>query len=414
MNIKREIEAKVTEALKYFRVIYIDGARQIGKTTFVKTYKKTGFNYVTFDDENILNLAQSNPKLFFSTNPTPLIIDEVQKAPHIIDAIKMRVDENDKPGQFILTGSVDMFKSKKIKESLAGRHVKYEMYPFSYTEVNNYNFNLIDILFEEKYAKALLNLPQRDENFIISKLMSGYFPEIQNKPPNIIEEWFESYIESRITKDILDLTENNLRKADKIPQLLELLSKNTSNLMNQDNLAQTLGISPHTVKEYVKLLENLFFIKKINSYHKNKGKQVKKMQKVYFIDTGLVSYLSGISDNELLINRQLFGQLLENYIYIELQKHISTSEQKFKIYYYRDVKKNEVDFIIENKSGKTIAIEVKSAERIEKNDIKGLESFHKNYKNNILAMYVIYGGQNISAITVNNTPVTLLPYRFFF
>lgn len=411
--IKRKIETRLTNAIKYFRVIYIDGARQVGKTTFVKTYTEKGFKYVSFDDENILNLAQNNPNLFFETNPTPLIIDEVQKAPNIIDTIKIKVDENNQAGQFILTGSVDMLKSSKIKESLAGRLVKYEMYPFSFSELNNYNFNVIEILFRNQLDK-LIKIPGKDETTVISKLMSGYFPEMQNKPQKIREAWMKSYIEARIKKDILELTENNLRKADKIPKLLKLLSNNTSNLLNPENLARNLEISSHTVNEYVKLLENLFFIKKLSSYHKNKGKEVKKMKKLYFIDTAIVCFLSGISENKLLNNRELFGQLLENYIYIELKKHISFSEQKFEMYYYRDIKKKEVDFIIENKEGKIIAIEVKSAERLSSKDLAGLNSFHKNYSDNILSMYVIYGGEKISALTVNNTPVTLLPYRFFF
>jgi predicted AAA+ superfamily ATPase len=138
------------------------------------------------------------------------------------------------------------------------------------------------------------------------------------------------------------------------------------------------------------------------------------MNKIYFTDTGFVSHLSKISKDRLLKNRMQFGQLLENYIYNELKKHISFSNENFEIYYFRDNKTNEVDFIIENYDSKIICIEIKSAQNISEKDLKGMRSFKRNFEQNITAMFVFYGGNKISALNIDNFPVILLPYQYFF
>ncbi len=414
--INRKIESKILKALNNFRIVYINGARQTGKTTFVKQIAtKKSYNYVTFDDEEKLQLAKNNPNLFFVTNKPPIIIDEVQKVPHIINKIKTFVDNKpDKKGQFILTGSVDLLKSVKINESLAGRMVGYELYPFSFTELNYINFSLLEILFKPDFYKYFENIKNQNHNEILNRLLIGGFPEIQSIDVSMHKKWFSNYFKARISKDINSLTENNLRKANKIPELLKLLSMQSANLLNISNLTNKLKLSFDTVGNYIYLLEAMFLIEKLKPYEKNVGKQVKKMNKLYFTDTGFISHLSRISEDKLLKDRKLFGQLLENYIYNELKKHISFSNENFEIFYYRDNKTFEVDFIIENNEGQIICVEVKSAQNITKKELKGLQSFKRNFEQNIEAMYVFYGGEEISAIDIDNFPVYLLPYKYLF
>lgn len=228
------------------------------------------------------------------------------------------------------------------------------------------------------------------------------------------KKWFANYLKARINKDIHSLTEHSLRKADKIPGLLKLLSIQSSDLLNVSNLSNKLKISFATTENYIFLLEAMFIIERLKPYDKNIGKQVKKMSKLYFTDTGFISHLSKISKDKLLTDRQLFGQLLENYIYNELKKSISFSEKDFDIYYFRDNKTFEVDFIIENEKKEIICIEVKSAQNITNNDLKGLRSFKRNYEKNIKAMYIFYGGNDISALKIDEFPLYLLPYSYFF
>jgi predicted AAA+ superfamily ATPase len=276
--INRQIENKILYALNNFRIIYIDGARQTGKSTFVKQVaNKKGFRYITFDDLSNLSLAQNNPKLFFETNPPPLIIDEAQKAPSIIEYIKSIVDEqSDTKGQFILTGSVDLLKSARINESLAGRMVGYELYPFSYAELGNTNFNIVEVLFKQNFYKYFENIEELSHDEILNRIVTGGFPEIQTIDVSLHRKWFSNYFKARISKDINDLTENNLRKINKIPDLLKLLSSQSSNLLNISNLSNKLKISPYTIENYIYLLEAMFLIERLKPYEKNIGKQVKK------------------------------------------------------------------------------------------------------------------------------------------
>ena len=180
--INRQIETKIFNALNNFRIIYIDGARQTGKSTYVKQVSsEKKFNYITFDDKANLTLAKNNPQLFFATNKPPLIIDEVQKAPNIINYIKTIVNgQANTKGQFILTGSVDLLKSAKINESLAGRMVGYELYPFSFTELGDANFNIIEVLFKQNFYEYFEKIKDKNNDEIIDRLLIGGFPEIQS------------------------------------------------------------------------------------------------------------------------------------------------------------------------------------------------------------------------------------------
>ena len=292
--------------------------------------------------------------------------------------------------------------------------VNYELYPFSFTELNDINFNLVEILFKPDFYKYFENIKNQNHNKILNRLLIGGFPEIQSIDVSMHKQWFLNYFKARISKDINSLTENNLRKANKIPELLKLLSSQSANLLNISNLANKLKLSFDTVVNYIFLLEAMFLIEKLKPYEKNIGKQVKKMNKLYFTDTGFISSLLKLTKDKLLADRQIFGQLLENYIYNELRKHISFSSENFEMSYYRDNKTYEVDFIIENNNGQIICVEVKSAQNITKNELKGLRSFKRNFEQNIKAIYVFYGGEEISAMDIDNFPVYLLPYKYLF
>ncbi len=414
--IQRQLKNLVLGALDVFRIIYIDGARQTGKTTFVKQLADLKrYNYITFDDDEMLELSKLNLNLFFVQNPPPLIIDEVQKNPEIINKIKMFVDnEPEIKGQFILTGSVDLLKSARINESLAGRLVSYELYPFSFTELANLSFNLIEILFQDNFINGFKNIKRKTEYDVIKKLVQGGFPEIQIIDKKYRNKWFANYLKARINKDIHSLIEHNLRKVEKIPELLRLLASQTSNLLNVSKLASKLKVSPATADNFIYLLEAMFLIEKLEPYDKHIGKQVKKSKKLYFTDTGLVSYLSKIPEDKLMTDRQLFGQLLENYIYNELKKHMSFSANDFDIFYFRDSKTYEVDFIIKNNEDEIICIEVKSSQRVSEKDLKGLRSFKRGFEGNIKAIYVFYGGEIISALKIDKSMVYLIPYYYIF
>jgi hypothetical protein len=344
-----------------------------------------------------------------------LVIDEVQAVPDIISYIKIIVDRNDRPGDFLLTGSVDFLRFSKITESLAGRTVLQRLYPFSVGELKQRDFSLIDSLFDgsiiHKLSSEVLDFGQ-----IAERLVTGFFPEaIKLSSIPDIHQWFESYVKSRILKDFEDLTEKKLHKLHIVPRLLQLLANQTASIIKKNKISQDLHITYPTTITYLSLLETLFIIDFIQPFFPNVGKQAIRSPKMYFVDTGLLAYLLNLTPDLLLEKYdQYFGQFLENFVFNELQKEISYSHDLYKIYFYRDNKQNEVDFIIEKFGGDLICIEVKAKSKITAKDLSGMRFFHNRFAGRIKGLYVFYGGQVLSATKINGQTVILLPVGALF
>jgi len=396
----RKITRKLVKALKNFRIILLNGPRQAGKTTLVKKLSQQyDLSYITLDDPEKLSLAQQDPKNFLAFYAQkPLVIDEIQLAPQLIPYIKIRVDENNAKGQFLLTGSADFMRMHEITESLAGRMVRYNLYPLSQAEINKKNKNIIDQLFTEDIAVFKSNITL---DGVLERIITGGYPEIISYEKSLRDDWFASYIESRIQKDILELRQISLAKRQSIKQLLQLLATYDAQLLNYNTLAKKLQLSNKTVLAYVELLEAMYIIKIVPSYHVNASLRVIKSPKVHFIDTGLASYLLHVDKENLFLHKDdHYGNLIENYVYSELLKEASYAENSVDIYHFRDLRKKEVDFVLENRNGKIIGIEVKARATIKKTDLKGMIELAKESKERFYNGIIFYGGDDIMPISV--------------
>jgi len=412
--IPRKIESKLIKYLDNFKIVVVSGARQTGKSTLVKYIAgKRGLNYVSFDTAKYRNLASSDTEVFLKQQQPPIAIDEVQKVPQIIEEIKYIADNSPGNGQFLLTGSVDLLASPRIKESLTGRVAFIELFPFATSELKNREYNLIDCLFDKTIFDWISSYDINIEK-IADTLWHGRFPVPMTLDREMTFSWFETYIRTRVLKDFNDLTQKSLHKAYTVERLIELLSYQTASLLNVSNIAKDLKVHPMTAKNYIYYLEKLFIIKQLRPFYRNIGKQVTKKTKLYFIDTGLAANMLGLSVEQLLEKGKAFGQLLENFIYLELIKEMSFSSQQYKIYYYRDDKANEIDFIIKNRFGKFIAIEVKSKSVVKPADLVGIKSFYNRYGKDLLYAYVFFGGSEVSALKLGDLTVYLLPYAALF
>jgi len=396
----RKISQKLVKALKNFRIILLNGPRQAGKTTLVKKLSQQyDLSYITLDDPEKLSLAQQDPKNFLAFYAKKsLVIDEIQLAPQLIPHIKIRVDENNAKGQFLLTGSADFMRMHEITESLAGRMVRYNLYPLSQAEINKKNKNIIDQLFTEDIAVFKSNITL---DGVLERIITGGYPEIISYEKSLRDDWFASYIESRIQKDILELRQISLAKRQSIKQLLQLLATYDAQLLNYNTLAKKLQLSNKTVLAYVELLEAMYIIKIVPSYHVNASLRVIKSPKVHFIDTGLASYLLHVDKENLFLHKDdHYGNLIENYVYSELLKEASYAENSVDIYHFRDLRKKEVDFVLENRNGKIIGIEVKARATIKKTDLKGMIELAKESKERFYNGIIFYGGDDIMPISV--------------
>jgi len=414
MYIKRNITPIIYELLDDFRIVAINGPRQSGKTTLSKEIAKDlDMDYYTFDNEATRLTAKENPIPFIRQLSKKLsVIDEIQMVPEIISALKISVDEVNKSGMFLLTGSADLFKMSAIKESLAGRMVSVSLFPFSYFELNGCGQNIIDMLFDETIKS--FKFQKLSYERMVEYITVGGFPPVQGKSARSQESWFESYIEARIEKDLSLVKKITQINKSEISKLLRILASMTSNLLKYSSLAKHLNIKDMTVKSDIEILEALFLVKRVNPYFTNRGKREIKAPKIQFVDTGLVAHLVDVDAHTLIVqDREMLGNLIENFVYAELLKHSTYTKKSTKIYHYRDGS-YEVDLVLEQKNRKIVGIEVKSSATIKTEYTKGLVQLAKNAKENFLYGYIFYGGDEILPLSRDGYIFWCIPFGVLF
>ncbi len=400
---------KLLKALNNFRIVMLNGPRQSGKTTLVKQIADDKqMSYITLDEPDMLEFAQSDPENFLNYYAKePLVIDEIQFAPELIAYLKIRVDESNKKGQFLLTGSADFMHMHQITESLAGRMVRYKLLPLANAEIHGKSINIIGKLFQNDSAQVH---HKKSLKKVIDAIIQGGYPEILSINQEFRNDWFSSYIESRIQKDIQELKRISLSKLHKIKSLLQLLATYDSQILNYNTIAKKLQISNKTVLSYVELLESMYIIKTVPSYHVNTSLRVIKSPKIHFIDTGLACHLLNVNAQKLFIKKDsLYGGLIENFVFSELYKQSTYCQSRVEIYHFRDLRKKEVDFVLENSEGGIIGIEVKAKATITKKDLKGMLELAKEAKENFINGIIFYGGNKTKPISIDGQLFYCIP-----
>ena len=372
MNIKKLIIDDIKEYQRFFPVLLISGARQVGKSTLALHLNIE--NYITLDDINIYEMAKNNPKGFIESLEKPVIIDEIQRLPQLLISIKEYVDKDRKNGEFILTGSASLQGFKDISDSLAGRIGIVELYPLSLKEKNQNSDNIIDI-----FSKDLdIYLLKKYEDISIEKdIIDGGYPEI-SKIDSVKGKylWFSSYIRTYIESDAKELA--NIRNMDKFINMYKLCMFRSGSIFNKNDIQTQVGLDGRTFDSYFSVLEHTYQIQKLQPYFNNQLKRLVKTPKIFSIDTGLLSHLLQISSEEEFNKSPLKGEILETFIFSELLKANSYAQNRVNLYYYRTTDKKEIDFILEY-SNKIIALEIKASKTVKKDDFKHIY----NLKNEI-------------------------------
>ena len=412
--IARKLLPIVLEMLDDFRIIAINGPRQSGKTTLQKEIAKLkDYQYYTFDDQDTFDTASNDPAGFIAfISKKKVAIDEVQMIPALIPVIKMSVDEKNQKGMYLLTGSSDMFKNAKIKESLAGRMVSFNLYPLSYSEINSRDINIIDKLFSEDFNHFDMRFEDIKNDTFTDAVINGGYPEVYGLSKKAKKAWFEFYIKARITKDIATIENVDLEKTASLDRLLRTLAAHIGKLVNYKNISSSIGIADKTVAKYVQILEALYIVKLVPAYANNQLKRVVKSPKVHFIDSGLASFLLNIDIEGAMTKRgDVYGDLVESFVYSELIKHQSCSETSINIYHYRDQQKVEVDFVLESTNGDVVALEVKSGSRIKEEYFKGLLALAKTIEPKRFKGIILYGGDKVLPYKVQGFTFWAIPLK---
>lgn len=361
MYIARLIEKTLKEAVESFPAVFIGGPRRSGKTTLSRTFLKD-YNYILLDEIDVRSLAIEDPRGFLEKYPPPVIIDEIQNAPGLLSYIKARIEHDKKPGQWILTGSQQWALMKGIGETLAGRIAILHLLPFSIEEVQQ---DARPHLSEaDGFLKELLRvrkLPQK----IVSLgrwILQGGYPEVVLNRRMSRKLWFSSYMQTYVDRDVRGyIKQSNLHDFERF---VKLLASRTAQELNCSTLSRDIGVSVPTIKTWFTLLEASGLIFFLMPYHKNFGKRIIKSPKCYFIDTGLVSYLVGLQDEEHALQGPMAGALFETACVSQFYKRFSAFADPCSLYYYRSTDGLEVDLLIE--TGKTIyPIEMKLSSTID-------------------------------------------------
>ncbi|EIJ36749.1 ATP-binding protein [Thiothrix nivea] len=405
------------ELLEEFRILYLTGPRQAGKTTLAKAIAAgRGMQYLSLDDEGVLAAARNDPHGFIqSFAGQNVVLDEFQYAPELTPAIK-RASDNLPPeqkGKFLLTGSADIFSSARTQEALPGHMARVELWPLSITEIRDSRFNLINYLLAADFAQPQAFPPLGREQ-LAQILLDGGYPEVQSKSTRGKSIWFKSYMQGRLFKDFATLYAARGEYHAKLQALIPYLAGLSGNLLKYASIANDLAQNDRVVKSYVEALEWMFIVKRVYPFVKNSAKrQTVGMPKLHMVDTGLACHLLGITNARQLSISAQFGNLLESFIVMECFKHMGWADEEVGLYHFRDTSRNEVDIVLERSGGKLIGIEVKASATVGEADFKGLVQLAEFVGDRLESGLVFYSGERLLPFRVAErqffaVPVSLL------
>lgn len=375
--LKRTAEDRLKKLAKTFRSVAVTGPRQSGKTTLCRAVFPQK-PYVSLENPDILEFANADPRGFLGQFKNGAILDEIQRAPHLFSYLQQVLDETNKKGLFILTGSNNFLLQSNISQSLSGRIAYLQLLPMSLQELK-----------ESKKIK----------NVYSWHILHGGYPEVITKKINPAD-WYAGYINTYVERDVRQL--KNISNLSQFTKLLRLCAGRTGQVLNLTSLSNDCGIDQKTVAAWLSILQSSYVIYLLKPYHGNFNKRIIKTPKLYFYDTGVACSLLGINNTAQIATHTAKGPLFENLVVCELLKERFNAGEADNLFYWRDKTGNEVDIVID-KAGKLTAMELKAGETISTDFFKGIEYF-SSLNTRPLQKMIIYGGkqeqQRSSGITV--------------
>lgn len=379
----RLLEKNIRKAAEQYPVITVTGPRQSGKTTLIRALFPDN-EYVSLEEPELRHLASEDPRGFLDQfRRKNVILDEVQRTPDLFSYIQTRVDEVDRPGQFILSGSQNFLLMKNISQTLAGRCAVFHLMPFSINELRQIPDPPI-----EDIGQKIPSIPEPENEKLFDYLFRGFYPRIHDKNLDA-QEWLKNYTQTYIERDVRDLI--NIGDLESFRRFMGLCAGRVGQLLNLSSLAVDCGITHTTAKRWLSVLETGFITTLLRPHYQNFNKRLVKSPKLYFLDTGLLCYLLRIRSPEDLLLNASRGAIFENYVVAELLKRRLHAGQEPDLYFWRDSAGHELDIIIDL-GNRLIPVEAKSGHTIAKDFFKGL-NFWKILSNNpSVPAALIYAG----------------------
>ena len=392
----RSLQPRLTELLGEFRIVYLTGPRQAGKTTLVRSISRDlDLEYVTLDDQATLASVRTDPQGFVrSLGRKRAVLDEFQYVPELIPAIKEISDGLDprEKGKCLLTGSADIFRSARTQEALPGHMAKLELLPLSVIELHGRQLNVVDYLLAGEFAELVTASATRED--IANLVLRGGYPEAQDKGQRGKQAWFRSYMEGRIYKDFETLHATRGDYFSRLRALVPWLAGVSGNLLKYSNVSNDLGLDDRLSKRYVEILELMYIVRRAPSWLRGSARRLAtRMPKLHYVDTGLACHLLGLRDERQLLESSYYGGLLESLIFMEFCKHAAWAEEEVSLWHFRDKRKREVDIVLERGDGRVIGIEVKASVGVRQEDFKGLAALAEFAGDAFERGVLFYGGE---------------------
>jgi len=386
----RLIEGRLREALTDTPVVLVIGPRRAGKTTLARAMGEEGRKYLTLDDQTILGAANADPAGFIR-GLDRAIIDEVQRAPELLLAIKKSVDEDYRPGRFLLTGSANVLTLPRVADSLAGRMETIRLLPLAQAELLGRKPSFLERLFvgDLQSPKDLI----LGDDLIETVLAGGYPEAIDRATERRRQDWIRSYLESVLTRDLRDIAD--IEKLAELPKFVRLLAEHSGQLVNYSAFGAGIAVTYKTSQRYVGLLEQLFLVATLPPWYTNAIKRVIKTPKLHFLDPGVLAVSRGLGLARAKADRSIFGPLLESFVFAELMKLMAWSAFHLTPFHFRDQEGHEADIVLERDDGAIAGIEVKASATVKADDFSGLKKLAGAAKKRFAFGVVLYDGGTV-------------------
>lgn len=373
--IQRELERKFLEADRFFKAVLVIGARQVGKSTMLRHLaEKRDRTVVTMDDDFVRELALNDPRLFFQTYKPPILIDEIQKVPNLLEHIKIMCDESEERGRFWLTGSQRRKIMERLQESLAGRLGILRLYGLSQRE----KMGVLDPAPLDFSMECLLKrkagIPDNDIVAVFGHIWKGGFADVQNAAEEMAQAYYQSYIDNYLIADAVN--DEGIKDVAGFKRFIRACAALVGNLVNYRTLGEAAGVSEVTAKKWLAVLQDMDVVYLLEPYSNNELQRLVKTPKLYFCDTGLCAYLTRWLTPESLREGAASGHFYENYVVMELVKNYAYARSGALLSFYRDDKAKEIDVFVEE-NGRIHPLEIKKSANPEKKEIRKFSVIEK-------------------------------------
>jgi len=389
--VPRAISVAVRTALADTPVVCLLGPRQCGKTTLARQLEPDRAFY-SMDNPGHFETARADPGGFVQNLPDTVTLDEIQRVPELLPVIKIAVDEDRRPGRFLLTGSAYLLQLPGVTESLAGRMEIVRLHPFAEAEKERRPGGFVRALLDGAFRPEIRPAPLLPDLGLAKRLVAGGYPEAQHRAPARVRQWHEQHLAAIIERDLKDAA--RVHHADSLLQLLAALAARTAQLLNVSSLAKHLKLQRPTVLHYLSVLERLFLVRRLRAWRRNPSKKAVAAPKVHMIDSGLAASLSGLRAGDWVDNRGPMEPLLESFAVQQLAAQAAWTDSDLRLWHYRDHHGAEVAAVLTR--GRDVwGVEVKANTRADPRDGRGLARLAADCGENFRGGVVLYAGDSV-------------------